>query len=135
MFHLLIYMDLSYFYFPFIFLNILSYFYISIKSFIFSYLLSPIPFTFFISSLVLNFPFSFLYCIIFSAVDTPIPGNVCNCSLVAVFIFIFELFDLVKLLIFEVFVSLVLYLAWVIVSFWLTTTLFSFSSISFLVGI
>ena len=52
-----------------------------------SYFASPIPLTFFISSILLNFPFSFLYSIIRKANDGPIPGNVSNSVWVAVFIF------------------------------------------------
>lgn len=47
--------------------------YTQISSSIAAYFASPIPDTFFSSSMVLNFPFLFLYSIIFNAVDGPIP--------------------------------------------------------------
>ena len=65
-------------------------FFTVISSFILLNLFSPMPFTCFISSINLNFPFSFLYSIIFKAVDSPIPGKVSKSVLVAVFIFIFN---------------------------------------------
>ena len=50
--------------------------------------MSPIPLTFFRSSIDLNVPFDVLYLIIFSAVEGPIPFMVCNCDESALFIFI-----------------------------------------------
>ena len=52
------------------------------------YFASPIPDTFFMSSVFENLPFSSLYSIIFVAVDGPIPGSSSNSSCVALFIFI-----------------------------------------------
>ena len=46
------------------------------------------PFTFFISSMLTKFPFSFLYSIILFAREGPIPGRFSSSDDVALFIFI-----------------------------------------------
>ena len=71
-----------------IFLIIIRYYSILIKAFNSSYFLSPIPFTFFISSIELNLPFSSLYFTILLAVASPTPGSESNSCTFAVFIFI-----------------------------------------------
>ena len=51
---------------------------------------SLIPFIFIISFMSLNLPFLVLYSIINFALDSPIPFNLINSFIVAVFIFIFD---------------------------------------------
>ena len=67
------FMDLNYFKYE---NNLQVYYFTQIKFLIFSYLLSPIPLTFFISSISLNLPFEFLYSTILPAKLAPIPGKV-----------------------------------------------------------